>query len=334
MNIIFAINQAAALKLGINAPNSTQGIDIDPAELTQDERDMLASKIIEGHKATSIFLDRPDLQGVRDKLNELIAKKRENDAETQRYENKLRQEASDKLIEVLANTETTKLGVWINKRGEKDDHGVVYKTVEVPCELSVGSYWYKYLTPEQQTQHDDFVAQQTAARRALIDATAEELRQGPYQEWLAKQAAEKADYQSLYQRLPETLRKRDAAGFADQDEITKTIRQLIREDAGLSEYGTWRWYSSRRPASLTDEEFEALEAFRALLPDEAGVEVKEVTDKGEPLSDEWGEPELDDDGDPAYEAINRRVVAVAEWKRAGVTTKAVCTLGHRADDDA
>lgn len=332
MNIIFTVNQAAALKLGINAPSSTQVIDIDPAELTQDERDMLASKITEGHRATSISLDRPDVQGVKERLGELIAQRQKQDAETKLCEDKLRREVSDKLRKLFSDAGTIKIYVGVNAQGEKDpNYWVASKGVEVPEESSLSSYYLKYLTPEQRAQHDEWVARRAAERKTLFDAAAEELRTGPYQKWLTQQAAEKADYDSLYQRLPEPLRKRDAKRYAESGEVLREIRKLIRADAGLAEYGQWSWYRDCRADSLTDEEFAALEEFEAKLPQGAEVEVREVTDRGNPLEDVYGEPELDEDGGTDYERVNRRVVAVAEWKRAGVTTKAVCHLGNRPD---
>jgi len=64
MNIKCNVNQAAALRAGINAPSSTITLDVDPAQLTERERAILSAVIIDGHDATQI--------GICTELNDIV----------------------------------------------------------------------------------------------------------------------------------------------------------------------------------------------------------------------------------------------------------------------
>lgn len=52
MQILLAVNQAEALRRGINAPASTVKLEVDPSQLTETERQVLAAVLIDGHDAT------------------------------------------------------------------------------------------------------------------------------------------------------------------------------------------------------------------------------------------------------------------------------------------
>ena len=45
MKLRFAVNQAEALRRGINAPKSIVTVDVDPATLSEEERNLLADRM-------------------------------------------------------------------------------------------------------------------------------------------------------------------------------------------------------------------------------------------------------------------------------------------------
>lgn len=52
MNLLCKVDQAAALRAGINAPSSTVMLDVDPATLTPWERDIIGAMLQDGHDLT------------------------------------------------------------------------------------------------------------------------------------------------------------------------------------------------------------------------------------------------------------------------------------------
>ncbi len=87
MKILCAVNQTAALRRGIDAPSSTCTVEVDPAALTQDERDVLAAVLVDGHDARgplyepaefgrqsvgSLVLVQPYFTGLREAVADLI----------------------------------------------------------------------------------------------------------------------------------------------------------------------------------------------------------------------------------------------------------------------
>jgi hypothetical protein len=56
MKIKFNVNQKQALRLGIDAPSSTSMLEINPAELSERDRAILAAILVDGHDATQLGL--------------------------------------------------------------------------------------------------------------------------------------------------------------------------------------------------------------------------------------------------------------------------------------
>lgn len=85
MRITFDLNQSAALRAGYDAPDSTVKIDVDPAMLTEAQRDALADSLCGTGHLSRLRISQPTIAGViaaidakilaRDKeMNELNAR--------------------------------------------------------------------------------------------------------------------------------------------------------------------------------------------------------------------------------------------------------------------
>jgi len=88
MKILVQVNQAAALRRGIDAPSSVVDLDVDPSALTQDQRDVLASTLEDGYRATRLVwassrnynsvrltLDEPTLAGLIIVIDGILAER-------------------------------------------------------------------------------------------------------------------------------------------------------------------------------------------------------------------------------------------------------------------
>lgn len=71
MQVLIPVNQAACVRAGIDAPKSTVLVEIDPAQLPQDERDLLASLLVDGHKV--VVADHSDRGRMFEESNRAFA---------------------------------------------------------------------------------------------------------------------------------------------------------------------------------------------------------------------------------------------------------------------
>lgn len=354
MYITFRVDQAEAILRGIDAPSSTIKLDVDPATLSEIEREILSAVLVDGHDATKkgiyrsslvkivsndsyerddIVLVQPTIEGMRAAIQGVVEARQKRVIEAQEKSVKDRVDADARIDEVLrAEQKTESVLVGLTEAGTpaKDyDKKVVYRAVDVPCYPPHLEYVRKNASPEALARLQARDEEVRSARNSVIAATLEELSRGPFTDWLAAEAAKKADYDSLYARLPQTLRDRHAAGFAEQDEVDKKMRYLIIKDAGLSEFASWKGWDKYTPTqTLTDGEFDSLNAFKARLPEGATVKVLSVWDES-PKLDEYGEEFRGDDGDVVKDESNYRRVVRATFDRAGIECKVTATLSVR-----
>jgi hypothetical protein len=75
MRILCNIDQAACIRAGIDAPHSTSELEIDPASLSQIERDLLAATLSAGHKLSGFSVCPPTAEGLRAALAEKLAQR-------------------------------------------------------------------------------------------------------------------------------------------------------------------------------------------------------------------------------------------------------------------
>lgn len=299
MQILLKVDQKAALQRGINAPNSTVTLDVDPAVLTQHERDVLAAVLIDGHDATRLgiqsepddivgqqragnqlhangsptrplLLVQPELDGLREAIRVMCAEREEKRADMQAQKEKVWAEERERLERFISAPARP---YPIRLRGD----GSVVESSTDPALLTVSfmrietcciQYTWK-LSPADSTRLDAWVAEANAknevAKREAIELAKLELRRLVAKLEAKKQAEADAaaaiqkERESMIARLPEAFRARIKAGYADQREVNIALRSMARADAGIAHTG---YKESRELKTLSDDEFLALEQVR------------------------------------------------------------------------
>lgn len=328
MKLLVAVDQAAALRAGIDAPSSTVTLEVTPSELDDSERELLASIMQDGHDCKSLTLVRPDLEGLRRAISQYA-----DEAETKRAEEEARaaerREQKDREIaKCLEDGQLETISVYLRDDCGKPfpaDWGVgapppVYVRLDVPtvpyvlsADRGSPAAVHRYESAREQIQRD---------RDSRIADTRPELIRLT-QEHEERRAAKRAEYDALYARLPEMTRARHQAGYASHSEIERKLRTLIRRDAG---YGGYKgWDQSTAIQSLTDAEYEIFRRAETEAPDGAKVTAIEVWDTIYRRADDDEYEDADDDGE-LEERTNIRRIALITWRRVGVDCRAVVTL--------
>lgn len=346
MNLLLNVDQATALRLGIDAPSSTITLDVDPADLTELEREVLAAVIVRGHDCTlhgiyreddscppnrhrghPLLIVRPDLDGLRTAIAVALTDRDQCQADT-RAENEKRRSRQDAEIESkLREIGTTTLRVGLDRDGQPASSTYITGssvTVTVPAIPSV--YPTDVASAESLARLKK--AEQTARtdRQQIIAATRDEL-EALTRTAEAEKAVTKAEYDALYARLPESLRQRDADGFAGDGEIFGEIRGLLRHDAGWPIHRSWS--GKTKLDTLTDEEHDRFRRLRAEIPEGTSIAAYEIYDSTWRAATEDDEEDddvhIDEDGE-VQDISNSERVALISWTRGGVKVVAIRTL--------
>lgn len=362
MQILLTVDQQAALRRGINATSSTIKLDIDPATLTQIERDVLAAVLRDGHDATKLglniesdeftggdgsyscntdplMLSRPDLDGLREAIGVMLAVRDEKRKVVLAVRDEKRAEARSKLDDLMiAEPRLAKL--WLREDG-KETTWENEKMLEVTYS-SVNSYHDKAynLAPDDHTRYNEWQCEQDArnraAKAAAIEAARPELAR-LVKEKQAKADAEarakadaegkaKAERKAMIARLPEPFRARIRGGYATTAEVDRAIREMVRSDVGLADPVDYK--VSRALKKLTDDEFVTLEQARADLSKRipgAVVDPMEVADQFGDYRDatEDDDPDdIDDDGEVWEDDVNLHRCIFVSWQVAGLVVEA------------
>lgn len=318
MKITFKIDQVTALRNGIDAPSSTAAIEVDPAQLTQEQRNVLASWIRDAHDATRAgpSLARPDVQGIVEKIDEVMARAAE--AESAKLAEarvsaftlaNIRADYLQRPVGDLINSKNCPATVWAAHCANR--HGPLI-------------YNEKLGTLADLTGRGAEVDTVLAERRAVAEAVRIEAEA----EAMAKKSQIEAEYAALYARLPETLRARDQGGYASEDEILRAIRALVRADEGYT-HAFIPWDGSKKLETLTDAQYATLMAAKEAAPqafdDVEAVECWDGT-RGYRSAEEHEMEEADDDGEIYESGENVRQQIVITWSRGGVRTKVALPL--------
>lgn len=345
MQILLRVDQSAALKRGIDAPQSTTHLEVDPAELTEIEREVLADVIEHGHDCTGrgllrdghtsgrtlpLLLVESTVDGLRSAIKIVVAERASYQADA-RQANAERRVRVDAEIEKAINPRTEKCAVhWVD--GEPSlALPWNYEGPAVTVDLPVVPYVYPTAAASEEmlTRFERAQADVAERRAELVAATAAELGAEAARlekEAAEKEAAEKVEYDSLYARLPALLRDRDAGGYSSTNEIVGALRKLLRIDAGYAGHNGWS--DSHDLETLTDPEFVRLGEIIGESPEGASVTPREVWDGGGFRSAEEDEyEEADSDGEIEIPRENVRRLAVIIWSRGGVEAMAVVPLG-------
>lgn len=312
MKLLFKVDQVAALRAGINAPSSTVTLDVDPALLTQIERDVLAAIVVDGFDCTQksyegfvISLVSPTLEGLKEDIRELLIRK-DNVAKEKEVEALERQKLYDSYIIDELNKGEEQKDLWFDRNG---NHSTT------SCTFLVSVVWphypytsaHSYASPSMIAMYEKRREEVEAQRKAIVEAQLPEVRR-QLAEKLRIEETVAEEYASLYERLPKTLRDRHVAGYAYDTEIEREIHTLILQDAGYSDTDSFQ--NRERLHDLTDEEFVHLKEIEAKAPKKAKVIPYRM----------WDE---DEDGEVTEDDIR---VASIKWSRGGVEVEAIISL--------
>lgn len=327
MKILVSVDQKAALRAGIDAPSSTVEITVDPAQLSERQRAVLADGLRDGHKALSITVVQPTLEGLLAVVDEKIAEK---DAE--------RAEADAKLEAEIASDDTEQVTVGLDAGGARNDcwGGRYVEAAVTAPKLPWGCAHYVSLAaPEVVACFKAHVEALKAKREAVIEAALPALREALAKKLAAEaerkaeeavaKAALKAEADALYARLPTALRARDADGYATEAEVEGALRALLVADA-YPDYARPEIPDYVRDAEvLTDEQHAALVAIRAQAPADAEVGAREGWGVSDPCAEHDEYDEDCEDCNEAPQHVDARWVRVC-WKRGGVKATALFLL--------
>lgn len=332
MHILLKVNQAEALRQGINAPHSTVSLDVDPEQLTATERAVLAAVLDDGHDATKrgiqsepdeivgqyqrssqgnptdpMVLIRPDLSGLKEAIAAMLEQREAKRAGLRASRQTIVNQAVAALEETLARRPA------MNKSGLNHDG-----TLKTWCSEPV--IWFEYphtdtdlswsgailyLPEPDAARYAAWKARVEAENEAALAAAIEAAKPRLAQALAERRAKEEADAVEaavqeaqraafLFQ-LPEQTKRRIDAGYATEQEVNKLLRTIARQEAGLPHEGGFR--PSFKLADLTDEEFTALEVItqhvRRRLPN-AEVAPMALYDDGGPR---YRQAEAGDDPD-------------------------------------
>ncbi len=257
MKLTVNVDQRAALRRGIDAPNSTAQIEVDPAALPPPVREWLATHLRDGHRvSTAISIVAPTVEG-------LVAA----------VEAQLQQEADERAKEeARAAADEPLRRAWMEySERVVADPSLIKADVFGRCTTLEGAP----AGPMRLTGE----AQQVLLR---VEREARERRTAE------AEARARARRDALLDAAGRfggaTTRARFDAGYAPESEVEDIIRAAALRELGLEAPAErdreqpWR--------TLTDEQFGRLQAFRARLPE--GAEVSAVR--------KWNEDEDDDDG--------------------------------------
>jgi len=354
MKMLFNVNQTEALRLGINAPSSTVTLDVDPAELSQLERDILAAVINDGHDCTKMGIRYDDFPAIArgdqsyhgyhhiqliaptlDGLHEAVV--RVNQAALMDWTVKEERRKADraendrKIDEILARGGMFENGfLFLRESGEEPDYypyerGYVRIAVMWP-HIPISTSTVNSASPEKQALLKDAEKRVEAAREEIKDRIGPQLvalraeKERADAEKERAEAAEKAlveaEYAAVFARLPQSLRERAEAGYAAEKEVLRAIRCMLRNDAGYPEPNPKYTYSETAE-ELTNAEFAALKKAEAGMPDGATISAVLCWDES---------TEEDDDGEEESVRSNKFNAAKICWSVGGVDVVVIVPL--------
>ena len=271
MNLTIQIDQKASLAAGLDAPTSTAKIEVNPANLAPEIRQWIAAHLEDGHKIRGATFLVGDTPAILDQIAAIVAKEAEAEARQRAYEKK---RMADRLEE-LRKAEPKRHYLFRRSHGGTEaladtrggTHGP-YILVDAPPAQRLDSWDHDYFRhhPEIKAEAEALILEIETSRARIIEENVARL-----DEEIARieaiKAEEAAEKKALINRLPEGLRERYLAGFAEA-EGRDAIRKLVFADLGLDDvepddevYDGLEEYDD----DLDDEEFARLTAFAKKL---------------------------------------------------------------------
>ena len=297
MNILFKVNQKAAILRGINAPHSTVRITVDPTVLDQAAREMLVENLGADLDATSgkICLNSPDFEGVLEALADLIRK----DVAVQE-----------------ANAAST-----ANEAAKKAAKEASIALLQQECEQALagqagGGPLPEITIPWSRGTLGGFIDAYQAAWDAVIKARVSEARARELEEKeraaqiadLAKQDRAEAILDALKAAGAHELMKRMAQGLAPEKEVEQTVHDYLLSQLDIAP-GHVDWDSlhsverREKNAKLSAKEFARYEQLSKTLPEQMFPQILAIQS--------WREAREDEEGDQDNEVL----VNAGTWLR-------------------
>lgn len=269
MQLQVTVNQKEALRRGINAPFSTAKIEVDPASLSQEVRDMIASYLKDGYDLTYYNFGsviEPTQAGIVAKAEEHIAKKKaEEQAKIERE--KLESQLIEKAISAARANPLLAIRFTNCSLGKDftDEDGAAMKLADVWVENGAkaedgmrvdGHGWVKVTWP-------DDVRTSIDAAVDRINLTANAIRKN------RADAAHKAQVDRLSPHFTDEEKEMFARDYLDLDavehrldeEAIDAIREMIEPPDYEIETGGSAW-ADRKPSSA--DEFRLLKRIEQL----------------------------------------------------------------------
>lgn len=277
MQLQVQVDQAQALRRGINAPFSTVKFEVDPAQLSPEVREEIASNLLEGFRLNAnITVVEPSLAGlisVIDRRLKVLAEK------------KAKAEELKKLRIAFSNAVVADPEKYVEDDGAPGTYEWRCRLVGVPSYVSDSdgeiktSDWCFPICRSGDDISEEATAAATAVyqrRLAMHEAAHAELEKKRVAEEADKNARIKARRFALSNALSDDDRERFDAGYMDEDEAVKFVADAYRASLGLEltggakQWGVDDFYEAK---TLSASAFSALKAFKQKIPEGATCKV-------------------------------------------------------------
>ena len=268
MQLQVIVDQAAALRRGINAPHTLAKVEVDPSQLSQEVRDVIASLLKEGYRLDS-YGNYPGIgpvieatqAGIVAKVESLIANRKEDEARIA--------QAKAEYLDALAK-------YAVDFRSDPRAHLKVYshstvEFVKVPKQFRQSWAICSVNVPHEDLSDEVNAIAQKVGQEMLTEAIAKQEAEKAAE--AAKQVAEAAAAATYKAKLCDALTPEQAEQFKDGlmsvEKAQAAVRKAYRKSLGVTFTGDsddWGIDSSSSYSDLTPSEYAALKIFRAKLP--------------------------------------------------------------------
>jgi hypothetical protein len=248
MNFLVNVNQSAALRAGIDAPSSTVTLAIDPATLSAEERNLLASLLTDGHDLTrrtfaiaddgegrailrtstghgqSLEVVLPTVDGLRQALAAISKSVADYQRELDRELDRERAEARAKLDAALVDVSTEDVSLTLrNGKVGIGNHPQISTVRRLPTVPYLSQHHIALLGPEECAKWESFRAAREAAVAVIMEGARPELEA----QVAAVRQREEREKNELLLLLTEEQRERYAADRLPEGEIRKVLSGLL-----------------------------------------------------------------------------------------------------------
>ena len=299
--------------------------DDDLAALSDDQRDTLARHLASAHEAwggictwgAPLTRFAPDIpEATPATLATLLDQRRVAMLVTVPAEHAKKSEDADAWIaKGIADAKSQKISIryTASELGITDSHGVNAVSLERVGNVTpyIGRDNRKRASQkilDQLTLAIELAESEEKSERERLLPDARALMQAK----IAKIQDEIAEYRALYARLPESMRERDAAGYASAEEIRTAIIEMAQRDAYPDYPGHQGWTENSEIKKLSDDEFSILQEIKKKAPTAARVQAEELFDLSyRDADDDDDSDDIDGDGEVKVISNVQRVISVS-----------------------